>query len=88
MIDLDPKHGAALYNYANTYYVLENYEKAAEYFEKAISVQPKNEEWRNYVANLYMEKGDLVKAKRHLDESYRLDQKNAETLMRMSNYYY
>jgi len=47
---------------ANTYYVLNLHEDAAINFEKAISLEPDNLEWRNYVGGLYLEKGDLINA--------------------------
>lgn len=44
--------------------------------------------FRNYVANLYMEKGDLMAAKKHLDDSLKLQAKNPETLVRFAMYFY
>lgn len=44
--------------------------------------------YRNYVANMYMEKQDYVQAKRHLDEAYKLNAKHPETLVRNATYFY
>ena len=44
--------------------------------------------FRNYVANLYMEKGDLMAAKKHLDDSLKLQAKNPETLVRFAMNFY
>lgn len=73
-----------MYNLANTYYVLENQDKAAEYFEKAILLEPNNTEWHNYIGGVYFGKNDLVNARRHFEESYKLNSEYIDTNYRMA----
>ncbi len=54
-MEYDQKNSAAIYNLGNTYYVIGDLQKAAKYFERAISLNPKNFEWRNYIGGLYLE---------------------------------
>ncbi len=42
---------------------------------------------RNYVASLYLEKGDLAEAKRHIDENMRIAPKNSDTYVRLANFH-
>lgn len=83
-IEFDPLNSAAMYNLANTHYVLENHDKAAEYFEKAILLEPGNTEWHNYIGGVYFGKNDFKNARKHLEESYKLNAENIDTNYRMA----
>lgn len=73
-----------MYNLANTHYVLENHEAASEHFEKAINLEPTNTEWHNYIGGFYFGKSDYTNARRHFEESFKLNSDNIDTNYRLA----
>lgn len=73
-----------MYNLANTHYVLENHDAASEFFEKAIKLEPTNTEWHNYIGGVYFGKNDYISARRHFEDSLKLNPDNIDTNYRLA----
>lgn len=61
---------------------------ASVYFEKALQLDPINVEWLNYIAGFYLNSNDCDNARKHLEASFRLEDKNVDTLFKLAQLNY
>lgn len=61
---------------------------ASVYFEKALSLDPINIEWLNYIAGFYLNLNDCDNAMIHLQTSFKLDETNVDTLFKLAQLNY
>lgn len=71
--DVDPTNTDALLNCGTLYYEDGNFEKAADYFRRALAAQPENPLAHFNLGSVLEELGQLEDARRHLRQAVRLD---------------
>ncbi len=72
-VDLDPHNVDALLNCGTLYYENGNFEKAAEYFQRALAAQPQSTLAHFNLGSVLEEMGELEESRRHLRQAVLLD---------------
>lgn len=81
-LSVEPATEDSLLGAAAAYQGLENYDKAIEYYKKALVINPKNSKIPYYIGYLYSEKQNWIEAEKYLKQSAALNpQSNVKDLM-------
>lgn len=82
---MEPDYTAAYVELGYSYYKTNNYVEAGLSFDKAISLNPKNENARYYACLMYIKQGKRSQAQKMVDELKVLSSKHVETLQKKVN---
>lgn len=86
---LDPNNAGVHYLLANMAFFTDcNFSDAFQHILKSVELKPNYPEAQQYTAFLYLLKGDLEKARHHLQFALGIDPLNQETLFYKAYYYY
>jgi TolB-like protein/AraC-like DNA-binding protein len=86
---LDPNNAGVHYLMANLAFFTDcNFSYAFDHILKSVELKPSYPEAQQYIAFLYLLKGDLEKAKHHLQFALGIDPLNQETLFYKAYYHY
>ena len=66
---INPATEDSLLGVAASYQSLENYDKAIEFYKKAMAISPKNAEIPYYIGYLYSEQQNWIKAENYIKKS-------------------
>lgn len=84
-VEMEPTYTAAFVELGYSYYKTDNYVEAGLSFDKAISLNPKNENARYYACLMYIDQGKKLLAQKMVDELKVLSSKHVETLQKKVN---
>jgi len=82
---VDPNYADVLGDYASVLALQQNWQAAAEMFEKAIAARPEDSLVHTNYARVLMQLGKSDQAKKELDEAFRIDPKNRVALVALAN---
>lgn len=79
-IEKEPDYTAAFVELGYSHYMLSKYTEAIEHFNKALSLNPKNENARYYACQVYIKQNNKAMAQKMVDELKAFNSKHVATL--------
>jgi tetratricopeptide (TPR) repeat protein len=68
-LKINPKSKTALKDIGVTYANKKQYNKALEYFNKSLEIDPNDEECFQFISGMYKMVGDTIKARQYLEKA-------------------
>lgn len=89
-LEIDPKSSEAVFRLGTTYYETKSYQKALDYFNLAISMDPQKMQIKTlvYLGSTHLRLGNLEEAERILENALDLLPKNLFIMQELSHLYY
>jgi tetratricopeptide (TPR) repeat protein len=98
LLENAPRHDAATYNLVGrNYFMLGDYKKATDAFQKAVALEPRNSEYVHWMGRVYGRRaetaspffapGNASKARQYFEQAVALDPTNEEALNDLFDYY-
>ena len=95
--ELPEKDGAVFDLIGKNYFMLGNFKKSSEYYEKAVAVDPSSSEYQHWLGKAYGRRAETSsvftapglasKARQHFEKAVALDPQNQEAVSDLFEYY-